>query len=48
MLINVSITVTHDGQAIYILDQVRALENEMLIKIQKQGLDVSPKNSDRT
>ncbi|KAH1209152.1 Sucrose synthase 2 [Glycine max] len=36
-------TVTHDGQLVYILDQVRALENEMLIKIQKQGLDVSPK-----
>ncbi|KRH12088.1 hypothetical protein GLYMA_15G151000v4 [Glycine max] len=31
------------GQLVYILDQVRALENEMLIKIQKQGLDVSPK-----
>ena len=25
------------------LDQVRALENEMLLKIQKQGLDVIPK-----
>ena len=39
----ISNTVTHDGQLVYILDQVRALENEMLIKIQKQGLDVSPK-----
>ncbi|RVW61662.1 Sucrose synthase 2 [Vitis vinifera] len=31
------------GQIAYILDQVRALENEMLLKIQKQGLDVIPK-----
>ncbi|MED6112947.1 Sucrose synthase 2 [Stylosanthes scabra] len=31
------------GQVVYILDQVRALENEMLLRIQKQGLDVSPK-----
>ncbi|KAJ1407673.1 Sucrose synthase [Sesbania bispinosa] len=31
------------GQIVYILDQVRALENEMLLRIQKQGLDVSPK-----
>ncbi|KAL2340977.1 hypothetical protein Fmac_008917 [Flemingia macrophylla] len=31
------------GQIIYILDQVHALEKEMLDKIQKQGLDVSPK-----
>lgn len=27
----------------YILDQVRALENEMLLRIQRQGLDVIPK-----
>ncbi|XP_044497870.1 sucrose synthase 2-like isoform X1 [Mangifera indica] len=31
------------GQIVYILDQVRALENEMLLRIQKQGLDVIPK-----
>ncbi|WJZ99631.1 hypothetical protein VitviT2T_018056 [Vitis vinifera] len=31
------------GQIAYMLDQVRALENEMLLKIQKQGLDVIPK-----
>ncbi|XP_057430481.1 sucrose synthase 2 isoform X1 [Lotus japonicus] len=31
------------GQVVYILDQVHALENEMLLRIQKQGLDVSPK-----
>ncbi|XP_052208617.1 sucrose synthase 2-like isoform X2 [Diospyros lotus] len=31
------------GQVVYILDQVRALENEMLLRIQKQGLDVMPK-----
>ncbi|KAI4317543.1 hypothetical protein L6164_025406 [Bauhinia variegata] len=31
------------GQIVYILDQVRALENEMILRIQKQGLDVSPK-----
>ncbi|KAJ9678938.1 hypothetical protein PVL29_020983 [Vitis rotundifolia] len=31
------------GQIVYMLDQVRALENEMLLKIQKQGLDVIPK-----
>lgn len=31
------------GQVVYILDQVRALENEMLLRIQKQGLDAVPK-----
>ncbi|KAF3322755.1 sucrose synthase 4 [Carex littledalei] len=31
------------GQVVYILDQVRALENEMLLRMQKQGLDVDPK-----
>jgi sucrose synthase len=31
------------GQIVYILDQVRALENEMLQRIQKQGLDVTPR-----
>ncbi|GAV91439.1 Glycos_transf_1 domain-containing protein/Sucrose_synth domain-containing protein [Cephalotus follicularis] len=31
------------GQVVYILDQVRALENEMLLRIKKQGLDVTPK-----
>ncbi|CAK7348343.1 unnamed protein product [Dovyalis caffra] len=31
------------GQVVYILDQVRALENEMLLRIQKQGLDIQPK-----
>ncbi|KAL6346966.1 hypothetical protein AAG906_006026 [Vitis piasezkii] len=31
------------GQIVYMLDQVCALENEMLLKIQKQGLDVIPK-----
>ncbi|XP_057963751.1 sucrose synthase 2 [Malania oleifera] len=31
------------GQVVYILDQVRALENEMLVRIQKQGLNVTPK-----
>ncbi|GMP56946.1 hypothetical protein CsSME_00021234 [Camellia sinensis var. sinensis] len=31
------------GQVVYILDQVRALENEMLLRIQNQGLDVIPK-----
>ncbi|XP_054801696.1 sucrose synthase 2 [Prosopis cineraria] len=31
------------GQVVYILDQVRALENEMLLRIQKQGLDVTPR-----
>ncbi|THG05022.1 hypothetical protein TEA_014231 [Camellia sinensis var. sinensis] len=30
-------------QVVYILDQVRALENEMLLRIQNQGLDVIPK-----
>ena len=30
-------------QVVYILDQVRALESEMLLRIQKQGLDVVPK-----
>jgi sucrose synthase len=30
------------GQVVYILDQVRALENEMLLRIKQQGLDVTP------
>ncbi|XP_058108730.1 sucrose synthase 1-like [Magnolia sinica] len=30
------------GQIVYILDQVRALENEMLLRIQQQGLDITP------
>ncbi|XLS97882.1 hypothetical protein HN51_040617, partial [Arachis hypogaea] len=29
------------GQVVYILDQVRALENEMLNRIKKQGLDIT-------
>ncbi|XAR57050.1 Sucrose synthase, partial [Bertholletia excelsa] len=31
------------GQIVYILDQVRALEHEMLLRIKKQGLDIIPK-----
>lgn len=31
------------GQVVYILDQVRALENEMLENLQLQGLDIIPK-----
>ncbi|XP_057431489.1 sucrose synthase-like [Lotus japonicus] len=31
------------GQVVYILDQVRALENEMLSRIKKQGLDITPR-----
>ncbi|XP_057424870.1 sucrose synthase 2-like [Lotus japonicus] len=31
------------GQVVYILDQVRALENEMLLRIKKQGLDLTPR-----
>uniref|UniRef100_A0A5B7BVT5 Sucrose synthase n=1 Tax=Davidia involucrata TaxID=16924 RepID=A0A5B7BVT5_DAVIN len=31
------------GQVVYILDQVRALENEMLLRIKQQGLDVTPR-----
>ncbi|ERN00657.1 hypothetical protein AMTRI_Chr13g117070 [Amborella trichopoda] len=31
------------GQIVYILDQVRALENEMLLKIKQQGLDITPR-----
>lgn len=31
------------GQIVYILDQVRALENEMLLRMQQQGLDFKPK-----
>jgi sucrose synthase len=27
---------------VYILDQVRALENEMLLRIKQQGLDITP------
>ncbi|KAJ7538270.1 hypothetical protein O6H91_11G040900 [Diphasiastrum complanatum] len=30
------------GQVVYILDQVRALENEMLLRIRQQGLDIKP------
>lgn len=33
----------YDVQIVYILDQVRALENEMLQKLKQQGLDISPK-----
>lgn len=32
-----------DMQVVYILDQVRALEKEMLMRIQRQGLDVTPR-----
>jgi sucrose synthase len=31
------------GQVVYILDQVRALESEMLLRIKQQGLDITPK-----
>ncbi|CAL0305110.1 unnamed protein product [Lupinus luteus] len=31
------------GQVVYILDQVRALENEMLNRIKKQGLNIKPR-----
>ncbi|KAK2457147.1 Sucrose synthase 2 [Trifolium repens] len=31
------------GQVVYILDQVRALEKEMLLRIKKQGLDFTPR-----
>ncbi|KMZ65710.1 Sucrose synthase [Zostera marina] len=31
------------GQVVYILDQVRALEDEMLLRIHQQGLDITPK-----
>jgi len=30
------------SQVVYILDQVRALETEMLLRIKRQGLDISP------
>lgn len=30
-------------QVVYILDQVRALENEMLSRIKNQGLDITPR-----
>ncbi|GLJ10905.1 hypothetical protein SUGI_0137720 [Cryptomeria japonica] len=30
------------GQIVYILDQVRALENEMLLRIKQQGLNITP------
>ncbi|KAI4388380.1 hypothetical protein MLD38_000713 [Melastoma candidum] len=31
------------GQIVYILDQVRAVESEMLLRIRMQGLDITPK-----
>ncbi|KAH9608232.1 hypothetical protein KSS87_015045 [Heliosperma pusillum] len=31
------------GQVVYILDQVRALEHEMLLRIKQQGLDIIPR-----
>ncbi|ESQ37888.1 hypothetical protein EUTSA_v10028435mg [Eutrema salsugineum] len=31
------------GQVVYILDQVRALETEMLMRIKRQGLDITPR-----
>lgn len=30
-------------QVVYILDQVRALEDEMLLRIKQQGLDITPR-----
>lgn len=30
-------------QIVYILDQVRALENEMTMRIKQQGLDITPR-----
>lgn len=30
-------------QVVYILDQVRALEHEMKLKLKQQGLDVTPR-----
>lgn len=30
-------------QVVYILDQVRALEREMLMRIKQQGLDATPR-----
>jgi len=30
-------------QVVYILDQVRAMENEMLLRIKQCGLDITPK-----
>ena len=30
-------------QVVYILDQVRALENEMLLRIKRQGLHITPR-----
>ncbi|XP_034227558.1 sucrose synthase 3 isoform X2 [Prunus dulcis] len=33
----------YKGHIVYILDQVRALENEMLHRIQRQGLDIAPR-----
>jgi sucrose synthase len=32
-----------NAQVVYILDQVRAMENEMLLRIKQQGLDITPK-----
>lgn len=31
------------GQVVYILDQVRALESEMLLRIKQQGLNITPR-----
>nr|Q41607.1 RecName: Full=Sucrose synthase 2; AltName: Full=Sucrose-UDP glucosyltransferase 2 [Tulipa gesneriana]CAA65640.1 sucrose-synthase 21 [Tulipa gesneriana] len=31
------------GQVVYILDQVRAMESEMLLRIKQQGLDITPR-----
>lgn len=31
------------GQVVYILDQVRALEEELLQRIKQQGLNITPK-----
>ncbi|KAL5561413.1 hypothetical protein UlMin_031160 [Ulmus minor] len=31
------------GQVVYILDQVRALEKEMLLRIRRQGLNITPR-----
>ena len=40
---SISVNKLFSVQIVYILDQVRALENEMLLKLKQQGLNITPR-----
>lgn len=43
VIVRIRTTYTISMQVVYILDQVRALENEMLQRIKRQGLNFAPR-----